>query len=111
MGCVTAESKLIGGQQDANGCLGSAGYSWSPLKSECIRIWEQSILIEDPTKPYEWSGSYAVFSKDGETVELHLADLQNHPILQRRNDFFEDKDFLLKENHGTWCLTRKKTAK
>jgi hypothetical protein len=36
-----AESKLIGGDRDAHGCIGSAGYQWCETKQKCLRIWEE----------------------------------------------------------------------
>ncbi len=35
------ESKLIGGDQDAHGCLIAAGYSWCEVKNKCLRVWEE----------------------------------------------------------------------
>lgn len=36
------EEKIIGGDKDEYGCLGSAGYSWCEAKQTCLRIWEES---------------------------------------------------------------------
>lgn len=33
--------KLIGGDRDEHGCIGSAGYSWCESKQKCLRIWEE----------------------------------------------------------------------
>lgn len=33
--------KLIGGDRDKHGCIGSAGYSWCDEKQKCIRVWEE----------------------------------------------------------------------
>ena len=33
--------QLIGGQKDAHGCLGPAGYSWCEAKQKCLRVWEE----------------------------------------------------------------------
>jgi hypothetical protein len=30
---------IIGGQRDAHGCLGPAGYSWNESEKECVREW------------------------------------------------------------------------
>jgi len=32
---------LVGGDRDAHGCIGSAGYSWCEAKQKCLRIWEE----------------------------------------------------------------------
>lgn len=32
---------LVGGDKDAHGCIGSAGYSWCEIKQKCLRSWEE----------------------------------------------------------------------
>jgi len=40
--CEFAECpKLIGGDKDEHGCIGSAGYSWCEIKQKCLRVWEE----------------------------------------------------------------------
>lgn len=34
--------KVVGGDRDEHGCIGSAGYSWCEVKSKCLRVWEES---------------------------------------------------------------------
>lgn len=34
-------SPLVGGDRDAHGCIGSAGYSWCDVKQKCLRPWEE----------------------------------------------------------------------
>lgn len=38
---VTPTEPVVGGDRDAHGCIGSAGYSWCEPKSKCLRIWEE----------------------------------------------------------------------
>ena len=103
------EQEMIGGQKDRHGCLNTAGYAWSRLRQQCIRIWEQGISVEDPVKPDEWAGSYAVFSEDGKKVELYLADSpDDSPILENQDGVFENLEFRLEKHQGTWHLIRKK---
>lgn len=33
--------QIVGGDKDANGCIGSAGYSWCEEKQKCLRVWEE----------------------------------------------------------------------
>jgi len=35
------EKKLLGGDRDEYGCIGSAGYSWCEKKKKCLRPWEE----------------------------------------------------------------------
>ena len=31
---------LLGGDRDEHGCIGSAGYVWSEVSQDCIRVFE-----------------------------------------------------------------------
>jgi hypothetical protein len=33
-------SPIVGNDKDKHGCIGSAGYTWSVLKKECVRTFE-----------------------------------------------------------------------
>jgi hypothetical protein len=35
-----SNSSLVGGDKDANGCIGSAGYQWCAKIKQCVRPWE-----------------------------------------------------------------------
>jgi hypothetical protein len=37
---ISNDTKPIGGDRDAHGCLGPAGYSWNAEVGACIRSWE-----------------------------------------------------------------------
>ena len=44
---------IVGGDRDANGCIGSAGYSWCEEKQKCLRIWEENCTTQtEPEKIY-----------------------------------------------------------
>lgn len=34
---------VLGGDKDAHGCIGSAGYTYSQVKKDCVRTFEQKI--------------------------------------------------------------------
>lgn len=46
---------MVGNDRDDHGCIGSAGYTWSALKNECVRLFEVGIRLDpkdaslDPT--------------------------------------------------------------
>ena len=44
---VSSQQHLIGGDKDIGGCLTGAGYSWCPLKTKCVRVWEEPCKIRD----------------------------------------------------------------
>lgn len=41
---------MVGDDSDKHGCKASAGYTWSVLKNECIRLFESGIRL-DPQDP------------------------------------------------------------
>jgi len=38
---TTTSNNIVGGDRDAHGCIGSAGYTWCAVKNKCLRIWEE----------------------------------------------------------------------
>jgi hypothetical protein len=69
-----AEAVKAGADVDAKGCKASAGYTWSEMKQQCIRIWEESVAFEpvDTTDPDQWA--FVVFSDDKPLAELYWGD-------------------------------------
>ncbi|WP_461093261.1 hypothetical protein [Spirosoma gilvum] len=63
----------VGSDKDSHGCIGSAGYVWSPVKDDCIRIFEQIKL-----SPIDGSGldstavAFMLFSGDRTKAEIYL---------------------------------------
>ena len=35
-------TQTVGADQDAHGCIGSAGYTWCEPKNKCLRVWEEA---------------------------------------------------------------------
>ncbi|MDQ6469366.1 hypothetical protein RB619_01835 [Flavobacterium sp. LHD-80] len=75
---------VVGGDSDAHGCKASAGYTWSTLKKECIRIFEGTKLSHyDDGKTYT-TASYVIF--DGDKAELFLDTQKESIILERKSE-------------------------
>lgn len=65
--------QTVGGDADANGCIGSAGYTYSTIKKECIRIFEQQIKLEDTnTSDAVTTQTCVIFSADNKKAEIFL---------------------------------------
>ncbi|BFM44409.1 hypothetical protein CFS9_30500 [Flavobacterium sp. CFS9] len=73
---------VVGGDSDAHGCKPSAGYTWSALKKECVRLFEVGTKLahSEDGKTYS-TVAYVIF--DGNKAELFL-DTQKEPILLER---------------------------
>ncbi|KPH14941.1 hypothetical protein [Chryseobacterium sp. ERMR1:04] len=76
---------MIGGGKDAHGCLTSAGYTYSQLKKDCIRTFEQKIKLSE-VKPEGSSSSIAavIFSKDMSKAEVFVHDAESNSIILKR---------------------------
>jgi hypothetical protein len=58
-------AQIKGGDRDAHGCIGSAGYTYSQIKKDCVRVFEQKIkLTEVAPKGSSTSMAAVIFSKD-----------------------------------------------
>jgi hypothetical protein len=76
---------VAGGDSDSHGCKASAGYTWSTLKKECIRIFENSTRLDhaEDGKTYT-TASYVIF--DGNKAELFLDTQKESIILERKSE-------------------------
>ncbi|MBE8723831.1 hypothetical protein [Flavobacterium hungaricum] len=75
---------MTGGDSDAHGCKASAGYTWSILKKECIRVFEGTQLSHaDDGKKYT-TASYVIF--EGNKAELFLDTQKESIILERKSE-------------------------
>ncbi|WP_426485803.1 hypothetical protein [Flavobacterium sp. 2] len=75
---------VVGALSDVHGCKASAGYTWSALKKECIRVFEGTKLSHyDDGKEYT-TASYVIF--EGNKAELFLDTQKESIILERKSE-------------------------
>ena len=86
---TTEETPMVGGDRDEHGCIGSAGFTWSALRGECIQIFEVGTRLN----PVEEKEEVAVISafvvtKDGDNsqVELFITNEDQNPILKQETN-------------------------
>lgn len=41
----TPSSPRVGADKDAHGCIGSAGYTYSTVRNDCIRLWKEGTAL------------------------------------------------------------------
>ena len=61
----------VGGDLDEHGCKGSAGYAWSVVKNDCIRVFEAGVRLDaaDSTLDQTFS-ALVVFADDEKENEV-----------------------------------------
>lgn len=62
-GCTAASgtAPLLGADRDALGCIGSAGYVWSPLLQTSVRPWEAGERLLPAAAPQGGSAQAAAY--------------------------------------------------
>ena len=74
---------VVGSDKDEHGGIASAGYTWSEVQKDCIRLWEKGVrmnAVDDAGKTL-----FLVFSPDSTQVELFFSEEGvSNEILDRR---------------------------
>lgn len=100
----------IGGDVDKKGCLTSAGYTWSQLKNDCIRPFEDGISLDilNAANSYQ-TVAYIFIDSLQKKAEIFVSEEDESIILEQRNDslFTNGKFHLAKENF-CWTLSLNK---
>lgn len=77
------EDNMVGNDKDEYGCIASAGYIWSEVQKDCIRLWEKGVRMESVAN--KENTAYIVFAPDSLQVELFFSGDQPNEILDRRS--------------------------
>jgi hypothetical protein len=78
--------QIVGGDLDEHGCKGSAGYSWSVVRNECIRLFESAIRLEPKAVNMDKALSAFIIFKseeDDAQAELCLPNEKNAILLAK----------------------------
>jgi len=99
---------LVGGDVDKHGCKPSAGYTFSSLKNDCVRLFEQEIQLKavDSTQSYATFAA-VIFSIDKRKAEIFVPNAESSLILIRKGrklkwkgknyELSQAKDYILKK--------------
>ncbi len=86
--------------RDSHGCIGSAGYTYSQLKKECIRTFEQKIQLKEITPNGNYTAAI-IFNKDQSKAEIFLKEEKNSVILNRSSKgIWKNATYSLKQDKG-----------
>ncbi len=70
-GQKTDATPVLGGDKDAHGCKASAGYTFSYIKNDCVRTFEQKVQLKEQNPKGSYTTNAAViFSKDMKKAEV-----------------------------------------
>lgn len=105
---VEVTPPLVGGDVDQHGCKPSAGFTFSSIKNDCIRLFEQEIQLKDVDTKLAYSTFVAViFSDDKRKAEIFVPHIKSSLILIRKGrrlkwkgnsfELSKAKDYVLKK--------------
>ncbi len=106
------DSTIVGADKDKNGCLASAGYTWSKLNNECVRIFTgiQLSPVKDANTDDETLCAYVLFNEKADKAEVFLPDEKSF-ILTRSTSgkIWNYEDYQLISKNG-YVLTKAGTT-
>lgn len=106
--CSTSrQTSLTGVDRDKHGCLPSAGYTWSEVRKDCIKVFETGIRLNNVANPNATASAFAVLAPDSSVAELFLPDSSEHPRLQKYSGGWKNKSFELKRDDNKLLLYKK----
>ena len=99
----------VGADKDAHGCIASAGYTYSQLKKECIRTFEQKIQLKEIATKGNFTAA-VLFNKDQSKAEIFLKEEKTSVILNRTaKGFWKNAAYSLTQSKG-FVLSKNKKA-
>ena len=106
---TTDNPPMVGGDRDAHGCIGSAGYQWSEVKGECIRIFEAGVRLNPVDKDLNASLSAFVVFKKGNTdkkAEIFVSG-KNAVLVKSKKNVWKNSEYTLLLAGGKYTLKDK----
>lgn len=75
---------MVGGDRDKHGCIGSAGYTFSIIKNDCIRVFDQKTQLKEVNANGSATFNAAViFSADNKKAEIFIPRSKSSIVLTR----------------------------
>lgn len=82
-----AQAPTVGNDRDEHGCIGSAGYQWSQIKNECVRLFEVGIRLNpagaagvDTT-----TSAFVIFKDDNSVAEVFMPTAKDATLLNKQD--------------------------
>ena len=67
------KAPVVGGDRDVHGCIPSAGYTYSQLRNNCVKVFNQKIKLKEVNPEGSSTSMTAViFSKNMKKAEIFI---------------------------------------
>jgi hypothetical protein len=103
---------IVGNDRAKHGCIGSAGYTYSTIKNNCIQVFAQKIKLKevDSSKTSTFMAA-VIFSTDYKKAEVFLKGYKEGQLLTRtgkKGNYIWKKDDLELSYKKVFKLTKAK---
>jgi hypothetical protein len=112
---TTGAPPMVGNDSDVHGCKASAGYQWSVVRNECIKIFESGIRLDPKAAKLDKSlSAFVVFKSETEDgkAELFIPNLKTSIVLTKigknKAGTWKNKQYTLKQWKGMYSLESNK---
>jgi hypothetical protein len=83
---TVVQAPMVGNDLDKHGCKGSAGYTWSVAKNECIQVFNTGVRLNpQDTTLNQTLSAFAVFVNDDQenefNAEIFLPSLKDSTLI------------------------------
>lgn len=112
---LTDTTKRLGVAKDEHGCNSAAGYTWSEVKGDCIRLFAEGVQMSNVQDTLSSLVAYIVFSTDSLKAEVFVPDTEKSDVLERRNlpgggyTWNEESDdtWNVRQQDGKWVMEKR----
>lgn len=103
-------AQMPGSDTDKYGCIGSAGYTYSQIKKECIQIFNEDIKLSSTGEESYSTQSCVIFNENKKKAEVFLSNEVNSFVLKRKQKdgkvWWEKSGIQLSEINGGYELKK-----
>lgn len=95
--------QALGSDRDENGCISSAGQTWSTLKQSCIQVFNEGVRLNPvKTKADEAIiSAFLLFNDDKSKLELFLPDNKETFIMKEApKNVYKSKKYVYNSEEG-----------
>ncbi|KAB1069366.1 hypothetical protein F6U93_03375 [Tamlana haliotis] len=97
--------EMVGNDKDKHGCIASAGYTWSEINQDCIRVFEIGERL-NAVEENETNSVFVIFNDEDSKLELFFLPESNAskilPIME--DGKYGSENYIFDKNEGTLAI-------
>ncbi len=81
------QSTVVGADRDRHGCIGTAGYTWSEVKQDCVQLFNMGFRLNPVNRApdEEVVSAFVLMSEDQSKAELFLPDTDGTSLILKKS--------------------------